>query len=343
MDGIGVQSAGLQRRCCATVSRAQQGMAVISMLLVVAVIAVLAAALLGRQAAVIRAAQTDQTRAQARWLLRGEISRAQLVLRAAAQREAVTRLDGAWSRPVVGKVLGHVEGVPSHVFTEITDEQSKFNLRNLVNSGQIDSAEAAAFLRLCAMAGVSPDQAGRIARRVAVSLVEADRELVAPTVASETKAAQESSQQLGLASLPAREQAPRLRALEDLLGVPGIDAGSIARLRPFVTVLPQRTWINANTARAEVLAAWVPGLELDRARAMLQARDNGQWFINRGDFANRLQMPQIDETEILVGITSQWFRVSSALRMSRTTLLMQALVRDDKEVLPQVIWLREGA
>jgi len=123
----------------------------------------------------------------------------------------------------------------------------------------------------------------------------------------------------------------------------GVGRDSVARLRPFVTVLPQRTWINANTAKAEVLAAWVPGLELDRARALLRARDNGQWFVNRGDFANRLQMPQIDETEILIGITSQWFRVSSALQMSHTTLLMQALVHDDKEVLPQVIWLREGA
>jgi general secretion pathway protein K len=318
-------------------------MVVISMLLVVAVIAVLAAALLGRQATAIRAAQTDQTRAQARWLLRGEISRAQLVLRAAAQREPVTRLDGAWSRPAIGQVLGQIEGKPAHVFTEITDEQSKFNLRNLVNSGQVDPGEAAAFLRLCAMAGVLPDQASRMARRVAVSLVEADRQSAAPVMASETKATQEAAQQLGLSSLPMREQAPRLRAIEDLLAVPGVDSGSVARLRPFVTVLPQRTWINANTAKAEVLAAWVPGLELDRARALLRARDNGQWFVNRGDFANRLQMPQVDETDILVGITSQWFRVSSALQTSHTTLLMQALVHDDKEILPQVIWLREGA
>jgi len=343
MCGIWGKPAGLRRRLCLWTGHAQQGMAVVSMLLVVAVIAVLAAALLGRQTAAIRAVQTEQTRAQARWLLRGEISRAQLVLRSAAQRETVTRLDGPWSLPVIGKVLGQIEGAPAHVFTEITDEQSKFNLRNLVSSGQADRGEAAAFLRLCAMVGVSPDQAGRIARRVAVSLVEADRQSSTLVTASETKAAPEASQQLGLASLPAREQAPRLRAIEDLLAVPGVDAGSVARLRPFVTVLPQRTWINANTAKAEVLAAWVPGLELDRARALLQARDNGQWFVNRGDFANRLQMPQIDETEILVGITSQWFRISSALQMSHTTLLMQALVHDDKEVLPQVIWLREGA
>ncbi|MGJ7583621.1 type II secretion system minor pseudopilin GspK, partial [Variovorax sp. RHLX14] len=141
-------------------------MAIISVLLVVAVIAVLASALLGRQTAAIRAAQTEQTLAQARWLLRGEIARAQLVLRAEAQREPATRLDGLWNRPVNGQVLGHIEGASARAFTEIIDEQSKFNLRNLVNAGQIDPVESAAFLRLCALVGVSADQADRMARRV---------------------------------------------------------------------------------------------------------------------------------------------------------------------------------
>ncbi|WP_411881447.1 type II secretion system minor pseudopilin GspK [Polaromonas sp. YR568] len=322
---------------------AQQGMAIVSMLLVVAVIVVLAAALLGRQTAAIHAAQTEQTRAQARWLLRGEISRAQGVLREQARRSAVIRLDGPWNQPVSGQVLGEVQGSPARAFTEIIDEQSRFNLRNLVRFGQVDPAESAAFLRLCALIDVPAGQAARIARRVVVSLVEADASSSRSVAPEEIKAARDAAQELGLASLPAREQAPRLRVIEDLLAVPGIDAGSVARLRPYATVLPQRTWINANTASAEVLAAWVPGLALDRAREVLKARDSGQWFINRGDFVYRLQMPELKPGEVLVGITSRWFRVSSALQMNRTTLLMQALVHDDMEALPQVVWLREGA
>ncbi|CAB3646986.1 type II secretion system minor pseudopilin GspK [Achromobacter pestifer] len=343
MSEIKGQPAGLYRRHRTQTSDAQQGMAVVAVLLVVAVIAVLASALLGRQTTAIRGVQTEQTHAQARWLLRGEISRAQVVLRSEAIREPATRLDGLWSRPVNGLVLGEVEGGPARAFTEIIDEQSKFNLRNLVNYGRIDPAESAAFLRLCALVGVPPDQAGRIARRVAVSLVEADRQSPPPTASTEAKAAQEAAQELGLAGMPARELAPRLRTVEDLLAVSGVDATSVARLRPYVTVLPRRTWINANTARAEVLAAWVPGLSLDRAGAMLRARDNGQWFINRGDFVNRLQMPGVNPSSIRIGITSQWFRVSTALQTPRTTILMQALLHDDKEALPQVMWLREGA
>ena len=96
-------------------------MAVISVLLVVAVIAVLASTLLGRQTLAIRSAQTEQTRAEASWLLRGEVSRAQLLLQAEAQREPATRLDGLWNQPVNGQVISGMAG--TYLFSELTDEQ----------------------------------------------------------------------------------------------------------------------------------------------------------------------------------------------------------------------------
>ncbi|MGY6271822.1 type II secretion system minor pseudopilin GspK [Achromobacter denitrificans] len=317
-------------------------MAVIAVLVVVAIVAVLAAALMARQATAIRAAQAGQTQTQGRWLLQGEISRAQAALYADAQRDAATRLDGLWARSVAGAVIGELDGEQALIFSEIIDEQSKFNLRNLVEAGQVDPRESAAFLRLCELVGVPRDQASRIARRVIVSLVAADSRSRAPTSEAEVKAARAAAQDLGIDVLNSREQAPRLRDLDDLLGESGINPDAVAHLRPYVTVLPQRTWINANTAGPEVLAAWVPDLPLDRAKAMLAARDNGQWFINRGDFANRLQMPEINEVEIFIGITSQWFRLSGALRTPRTTLVMQTLLHDDKKSLPQVVWIREG-
>ena len=340
---------------------APRGMAVVAVLMVVAVISVLAAALLGRQSAALRAAQAEQTWTQARWLLRGEIGRAQALLRAEGRREVAVRLDGAWHVPVTGRPLGTIEGAPARAFTEIIDEQARFNLRNLVKAGAIDPAEAGAFQRLCALVGVPAEQAAQIARRVATSLVDAEAALPGVTTAAAAASAAGSpveveaeveveveddtdlARRWGLAPLPPHDLTPRLRLIDDLLGAPGIAASSIERLRPFVTVLPQRTWINANTASAEVLAAWVPGLSVERARAVLKTRDQGQWFVNRGDFVRRLQMPEIDDVDVLIGITSEWFRVSTALRMTRTTLLMQALLHDDKQSLPRVVWTREGA
>jgi general secretion pathway protein K len=319
----------------------ERGMAVVSALLIVAVIALLAASLLGRQSAFIRTTQGDQSRLQARWLLRGEVSEAQRILRAEAAREPTTRLDGAWNRPFSRQAAGQVAGDGGRLLSEIGDEQGKFNLNNLVDRGRIDPAEAEVFMRLCALVGVAPAQANSIMRRVVVSLggpaaTESESGEVKERVARVAAG-------MGLpAGLPQAAQAPRLRALEDLLAVPGVDAGVLARLAPFVTVLPARSWINANTASAEVVAAGVPGLTLERARALLSTRDRGQWFINRGDFVTRLRMPELDMNEVRIGITSNWFRVSSVLDTARTRFVQVALVHDDKRALPRVVWLREG-
>ncbi|WP_185546100.1 type II secretion system minor pseudopilin GspK [Variovorax sp. KBW07] len=336
-------------RECQYQCQRQCGMAVVSALLIVAVIAVLAASLLGRQSAFIRTTQGEQFRAQARWLLRGEVNEAQRTLRAEAVREPTTRLDGLWNRPVLRQGAGQVAADGGRLVSEISDEQGKFNLRNLVDRGRIDPLEAGVFTRLCALVGVPAPVAKSVMRRVAVSLgdvsdlgdVGAQAEGAAPDAAREPSA--RAAESLGLpADLPRTAQAPRLRALEDLLAVPGVDAGVLARLMPFVTVLPERTWINANTASAEVVAAGVEGLSLDKARALLVARDKGQWFINRGDFANRLRMPEQDVSEVRMGVTSNWFRVASVLDTARTKYVQAALLHDDKTTLPRVVWLREG-
>lgn len=320
-----------------------RGMAVVSALLIVAVIAVLAASLLGRQSSFIRTTQGEQFRVQARWLLRGEVGEAQRTLRAEAAREPTTRLDGLWNRAFSHQGAGQVAADGGRLVSEITDEQGKFNLRNLVDRGRIDPAEAEVFTRLCALVGVPAPQAQSIMRRVALSLGDADLPS-AGTVPDTVRAqAAKVSESLGLpAELARTAQAPRLRALEDLLAVPGVDGNVLARLAPFVTVLPERTWINSNTASAEVVASGVPGLSLERARALLAARDKGQWFINRGDFTQRLRMPDQGFTELRVGITSNWFRVASVLDTVRTKFVLTALLHDDKQSLPRVVWLREG-
>lgn len=320
----------------------QHGMAVVSALLIVAVIAVLAASLLSRQSAFIRTTQGDQLRVQARWLLRGEIGQAQRVLRAEAVREPTTQLDGLWARPFSRPATGQVAGEGGRLVSEIADEQAKFNLRNLVDHAGVDPAEAAVFTRLCALVGVPPLQAQAVMRRVILSL--GDAQAASGAVPDDVrKQAAQLADSLGLPSeLPRASQAPRLRALEDLLAVPGVDPAVLAKLAPFVTVLPERTWINANTAPAELVAAGVPGLSLDRARSLLVARDKGQWFINNGDFTNRLQRPELDAVDVRMGVVSNWFRVASVLDTVRTKFVQVALLHDDKASLPRVIWLREG-
>jgi general secretion pathway protein K len=133
-----------------------------------------------------------------------------------------------------------------------------------------------------------------------------------------------------------------LRSLTDLSGIEGLDPRQLRRMASYVSVLPGNTWVNGNTASAEVLSSVVPGLSLSQAQALVAERDGGRWFVNRGDFVNRLRMPQVAVDTVQVGITSEWFRVHGQARREQRRVTLEALLYRPEDRQPQVIWSRVG-
>lgn len=282
----------------------QRGMAIISALLIAAVVAVIAAGLLTRQRVFTRSLEAEQLRIQGQWLLLGALEDSRQRLWEARQKDVLTRLDQPWARAQKGLFEGRLE-----------DEQGKFNLRNLVNRGRPDAEQVQNFERLCGLIGVDGALSRRISQRVIASYDQTEQ--------------------------PARY--PMLRSLDDLSGVEGLDPLLLQRMQGFVSVLPGVTWVNGNTARAEVLSAVVPGLSLSQAQALVAERDGGRWFINRGDFVNRLHLPQVAVESVLVGITSEWFRLQGQTRREQRRVTLDALLHRPENRQPQVIWSRVGA
>lgn len=318
-------------------------MAVISVLLIVALIAGLATALMTRQNTVLHSVQNEQYRLRNYWLLRGEINHVQARLRHISHRQPVVRLGGDWSSSGQSRPITLDNGIPARLYTLITDEQSKYNLTNLVERGQIQPKEVSAFLRLCALLGVPPAQAELISQRVISSLIDDQAPDTAPPHKQTGTHSVVSSPSHPVQAKAPHHRAPRLRVLHDLTAVPGVQAATLARLQPYVTVLPERTWINANTASPVVIAAWVPGLSLEQAKALLKSRDQGTWFINHGDIIQRLNMPQLPSHEVLLGITSSWFHVQALVQSAQGISQIQALIHHDiRQQRTQLMWLREG-
>lgn len=313
----------------------QEGMAVISALLIAAVVAVIAAGMIERQGLLTRQVENRQLALQGQWALEGGLQLSRQVLFEQRLRDPLVRGGQPWSRP-----MRDVPSASVRFDGQLEDEQGKFNLRNLVVDGQVDVEALATFQRLCALIGVNERLATAIAGQVIDSYPQ--RPLATPANAG-----------LGLASgratspasadeaLPARR--PMLRSVEALAGLKGMDGEALKRLRRFVTVLPALTWVNGNTASAEVLAAQVPGLSLQQAAALVAERDGGRWFINRGDFVNRLRMPSLAMANVRVGINSDWFRLHGLARLGSRELPLQALLRQREGQLPDVIWRRVGA
>jgi general secretion pathway protein K len=282
----------------------QRGMAIISALLIAAVVAVIAGAMLTRQSVFTRSLEAEQARIQGQWLLQGGLERSRQLLWEVRQKDVLTRLDQPWARAQNGVFDGQIE-----------DEQGKFNLRNLVNRQRLDTEQLQGFERLCRLIRVDPAVSRRISQRVIASYDQPD--------------------------LPAKY--PMLRSLDDLSAIEGLDPQVLQRMQAYISVLPGNTWVNGNTARAEVLSAVVPQLSLAQAQALVAERDGGHWFINRGDFVNRLRMPQVAVESVQVGITSEWFRLQGQARREQRRVTIEALLHRPEDRMPRVIWSRVGA
>ncbi|MBC3302856.1 type II secretion system minor pseudopilin GspK [Pseudomonas sp. SWRI18] len=278
----------------------QRGMAIISALLIAAVVAVLAGAMLTRQSVFTRSLEAEQSRIQGQWLLQGGLEHSRQMLWDARRKDVLTRLDQPWAHAQVGAFAGRIE-----------DEQGKFNLRNLVNRQQVDAEQLQSFERLCRLIGVDPAVSRRISQRV-------------------------------IASYEPSAKYPMLRSLDDLSGIEGLDPVVLQRMQAYISVLPGPTWVNGNTASAEVLSAVVPQLSLAQAHGLVAERDSGQWFINRGDFVNRLRLPQVAVDAVQVGITSEWFRLQGQARREQRRVTIDALLHRPEDREPRVIWSRVG-
>ncbi len=309
----------------------QEGMAVISALLIAAVVAVIAAGMIERQGLLTRQLENHQLALQGQWAVEGGLQFSRQVLFEQRLRDPLVRGGQPWAQPMRDVPSGSVR-----FDGQLEDEQGKFNLRNLMVDGQVDAEALATFKRLCALIGINERLATAIAGQVIDSYPQ--RPLAALGKLDSGRATSPGG---AVEALPARR--PMLRSVEGLAGLKGMDGQALERLRRFVTVLPALTWVNGNTASAEVLAAQVPGLSLQQAAALVAERDGGRWFINRGDFVNRLRMPSLAMANVRVGINSDWFRLRGLVRLGNRELALQALLRQREGQLPDVIWRRVGA
>jgi general secretion pathway protein K len=317
----------------------QRGMAIISALLIAAVVAVIAAGMLTRQSVFTRSLEAEQSRVQGAAALLAGLELSRQLLRDTRQQDVLTRLDQPWAQPV----KSHLLNAPGGGFEgRIEDQQGKFNLRNLLSNERVDGGQLRSFERLCEMIGIDAALSRRISQRVIASYprmpdLQAAGQGMAQTGFDGVRATSPSARR---SPLPATQ--PMLRSLDDLRGLEGMNEQLLGRLNQYVSLIPAKTWVNGNTASAEVLVAVVPGLSLAQARAVVEERDRGQWFINRGDFVNRLHLPHLTVDGLNVGISSDWFLLRGHARRDQRRVSLDALLHRPADDMPKVVWSRLG-
>lgn len=301
------------RRIAGQRANRQRGAALLTAMVIVTLVATLASAMVWQQWRAVQVEVAERARAQALWILTGAVDWARLILREDARTGGADHLGEPWAVPLAEAQLStflavdrdNTDDAPEAFLSgSITDAQSRYNLRNLVEagSGTASAAEERVLQRLLDAVGARSDLAPMIVRG-----------LRAATLASGQSSGAELSTDPPL--MPER--------IEQLAWI-GLDTETLALLTPYVSLLPVRTTVNANTAPKEVLAAVIEGLDLASADRLIQARQRNP-FRNVAELDALLPQGVSAATE-RVSVTSSFFEVRGRLRLQDRSVEERALV-----------------
>ena len=307
-------------------SKNQCGAALLTAMVIVTLVATLAASMVWQQWRAVQVEAAERSRTQSYWVLGGALDWARLILKEDQKGDnrsgnQYDHLGEPWAVPLAEARLSSFLAADKDASTDdgpeaflsglITDEQARYNLRNLIDaSGKPQQQELQTLQLLCEFVGVSPT----VAQLVAQGMGDAIRYASGATDAKETSA-------------------PLLPATLDQLSWLGVDAGTINKLRPYVTLLPQPSPINLNTASKEVIAAVIPGLNLAIADRMVQVRQR-QPFKQLSDAQSLLPNPNQPLGSDRVDVRSRYFEVRGKLRLEDRIVEERSLVeRSSSEVV----------
>ena len=228
--------------CRNATRRQQQGLALITAVLVVAIVATVATTLALGEQVWFRQAQNMTGRAQAESLRRGALNYAAILL--ARDDAKIDHLGELWAKPL--PPLPVEDGMLAF---SVEDAQARFNLNNLVRSGKHSLPDIAVFQRLLASPQLKLDPGlSEVLSAALLDWLDSNTTVDRPGGA-------EDIEYLSLPQ-PYRSGNQLLTSVDELRLVKGFTAEVVEQLRPYVTALPTApTTINVNTAPAEVLAA----------------------------------------------------------------------------------------
>jgi general secretion pathway protein K len=301
----------------------QRGAALLTAMLTVALVATLASAALWQQWRQVEIEIAERGRSQTAWMMTGAMDWTRLILREdaiSAQGAAADHLGEPWALPVQESKLSTFlsqdqqwrEG-DAEVFLsgQITDAQSRMNVMNLIEDGQISPPALARFAALFERLGLPLVELQTLARQLQASLQASRASQVSPN--------SDTSGQGPAALLP--QQTAQLVWL-------GLSPGTLAALQAHIIVLPEATPVNLNTASAEVLSAVLPGLDLASARQAVTQRQRGHWAsLNAAQEALGSSGRLLDEKQH--SVQSRYFEVQGRMRIDNVVQQETALVRRD--------------
>ena len=292
-------------------------------MLTVVLVASLASAALWQQWRAVEVESAERTRAQSSWVLTGALDWARLILAEDGRKGGADHLSEPWAMPLEqarlstflaadrSDTLAADASTNAFLSGQITDLQARLNLKNLVqDDGKVHAPTLRMFERLFAQLGLPRAQLDQLV----MQLLRAQRASAAATGAD--------------GGANARADGPLWPQEPDQLAWLGLDPIALAQLLPHITVLPERTTVNLNTASGVVLMACLDGVAQADAQRLLDARRLSPWE-SLDDVKKAARLPQLALDAQLVGTSTRFFALNGTLQIDGNMVQEYSVVQRD--------------
>jgi len=298
--------------------------ALITVLLVVAIVTVVSAAMVARQQLSIRASSNQMQARQAWHYALGGEALAQAILArdlragttgepgASGEAAAVDHLLEPWAQPLPAFEIDQGE-----ILVRIEDLAGRFNLNDLLRDQQPNPAAVEQFRRLLLRLQISAPYAERL-----LDWLDPDQQPSGEYGA-------EDNAYLAL-DPPYRNAGRRLHDLSELRLLLDMREEDFQRLAPYVAALPPNVPLNVNTASPMVLSSLSDNLSLGAAESLVELRRVAP-FRNSAAFLAQPAMAGTTLQGTALAVGSQFFQATSEVRLGDRRLALVSLLQREQD------------
>ena len=275
----------------------QSGVALVTVLLVVAIATVMAVAMVQEQQGFIHITRGFLSRGQAgQYALGGEELARQILQEDHSEGENWDYLTETWANPEL-----HFEFEEGEVNLQITDLQGLFNVNSLSSENTLAGIARQRLVNLLSAVGADPRFSDRIQ-----DWIDSDT--------SALPAGAEDFDYL-VYEPPYRTGNAMVQDVSEL-GLLGFEPKILQQVMPFFTALPDgETLVNLNTASPYILQALAPELSFEAVDVLIQRREQQETGFETVEAF--LQLPELAGVSIVtdgLGVQSSFFEVRSIAR-----------------------------
>ena len=291
----------------------QRGVALITALLIMFLLAALAADLTWDNAMDVRRTMTMLYHDEGTQAALGAEIWVMSLLRDDAQDSETDHFGEIWASEMPVLPINS-ETIQGALQGEIQDLQGRFNVNNLVgNNGRIDANALAQFQRLLEALDLDPRFA----------------DLSADWIDADQRAELAGAEDPIYSSLtpPYRAANQKLTSVTELAALVGMDKAIFDRLLPHITALPGNTQINVNTATGPVLQSLGDSISASVAEALMAEREEAGFASVENSFAAYLGADVARELQA----TSNFFQLKVIVQIATVRITFYSVLLRDPQ------------